>query len=377
MLSRGTCVKIVVVSLLAVTAQHVARFMVHVGMFSHFFKHYPGPCKKVENIQPGSEDFYTLPDGLTFISSGFREQCMGPSIDEHFRQHKIKGRIYLFDFKKVNEGVKELKIASTEKFNADTFHPHGISVWEDKKAGHHVVFVVNHPHEQPVADRIEKFIFDPDKLELNHHSYYSGEALKVVSDVVAVSGSSFYVSNMFSEHSWGRMVVEVLGLLPWASLVFCEHSLCQEVAIGLMGACGLATSVVGDQQYIYVAAALGREIRVYRRNPDNSLRLQQIFPLHTFPDNIQVDHKTGDLYAGCHPIGHKILVHLDSPMGNPSPSQVLQLKVQDGNITSVQELFYDHGELISASTSATVYNRKLLIGSIFHNLVTCDVDVPL
>ncbi|XP_076458755.1 serum paraoxonase/lactonase 3-like isoform X2 [Babylonia areolata] len=375
MLSRGTCVKIVVVSLLAVTAQHVARFMVHVGMFSHFFKHYPGPCKKVENIQPGSEDFYTLPDGLTFISSGFREQCMGPSIDEHFRQHKIKGRIYLFDFKKVNEGVKELKIASTEKFNADTFHPHGISVWEDKKAGHHVVFVVNHPHEQPVADRIEKFIFDPDKLELNHHSYYSGEALKVVNNIHHTGENSFYFTNYHYHSSKTGRLLEIFLELAWTNVVYYDGKDYRTVADGILSANGIAMS--SDGRYIYVAAALGREIRVYRRNPDNSLRLQQIFPLHTFPDNIQVDHKTGDLYAGCHPIGHKILVHLDSPMGNPSPSQVLQLKVQDGNITSVQELFYDHGELISASTSATVYNRKLLIGSIFHNLVTCDVDVPL
>ena len=45
--------------------------------------------------------------------------------------------------------------------------------------GRHVVFVVNHPMEEPVMDRIEKFVFDPEKQELLHQAYYSGEALKV------------------------------------------------------------------------------------------------------------------------------------------------------------------------------------------------------
>ena len=60
---------------------------------------------------------------------------MGPSVAEHFRKHNIKGRIYLFDFKKMDAGVKEVKIASTSQFNVDTFYPHGIGVWEDRKAG--------------------------------------------------------------------------------------------------------------------------------------------------------------------------------------------------------------------------------------------------
>ena len=45
--------------------------------------------------------------------------------------------------------------------------------------GRHVVFVVNHPLEEPVADRIEKFVFDPEKQELLHQAYYSGDAMKV------------------------------------------------------------------------------------------------------------------------------------------------------------------------------------------------------
>ena len=57
---------------------------------------------------------------------------------------------------------------------------------------------------------------------------------------------------------------------------------------------------------------------------------------------------------------------------------MLQLKVKGENLTSVQELFVDAtGDLISGSSVALVYKRKLLIGSVMHKLVLCDVNVPL
>ncbi|KAL8580407.1 hypothetical protein ACOMHN_020884 [Nucella lapillus] len=375
MLSGGTFIKILLVALAALVAQHVIKITVLMGAFSHFYQHYPGPCKKMENVQPGSEDFYTLPNGLTFITSGFRMQHMGPNMEEYFRRHKIKGRIYLMDFKKVEEGVKELKIASTEKFNADDFYPHGISVWEDKKAGRHVVFVVNHPLEPPAVDRIEKFIFDPDTLELKHHAYYAGEGIKVVNSIQPTGENSFYFTNYQYFTTPLGVMVESIFQLPWTDVVYFNGSGYTTVADGMAGPNGIAMS--SDGRFIYVAVCLGRDIRVFRRNQDNSLTLQQIYPVSTVPDNILVDQKTGDLYAGCHPIGHKIMLHLDSPGDYLTPSQVLHFKVKEGNITSVQELFYDHGELISGSTSATIYNRKMLIGSIFNSLVMCDVNVPV
>ena len=59
------------------------------------------------------------------------------------------------------------------------------------------------------------------------------------------------------------------------------------------------------------------------------------------------------------------------------PPQVLQLRVKDGLITSSQELLYDHGHLISASSTAFVHNGTLLVGSVWDKLVTCPVYVPL
>lgn len=47
---------------------------------------------------------------------------------------KRKGAIFLFDFKKPTEKVQELKIQG-EKFDKETFNPHGISVWQNPTTG--------------------------------------------------------------------------------------------------------------------------------------------------------------------------------------------------------------------------------------------------
>jgi hypothetical protein len=58
--------------------------------------------------------------------------------------------------------------------------------------------------------------------------------------------------------------------------------------------------------------------------------------------------------------------------------QVLRFKVsEDGLITSSQELLYDDGEVISGAATALVRNGcTMLIGSVYHDLVTCEVKVP-
>lgn len=41
------------------------------------------------------------------------------------------------------------------------------------------MFVVNHAMDEPGVDRIERFVYNPDTLELHHKDFYSGEEMKV------------------------------------------------------------------------------------------------------------------------------------------------------------------------------------------------------
>lgn len=375
MLSKGSCLKIILVCSLAVAVQIGFRLAVKLGVFSHHHPHYPGSCKKLPGIQPGAEDFHTLPSGLTFISSGFHLQTVGDEVLEYFRSHNIIGRVYLFDFKKSEAGVRELKIRSSEHFKHDRFVPHGISVWEDTKSGRHTVFIVSHCLEEPMKDRIEKFVYSPEKQDLEHVASYSDESMNVVNDVQATGENSFYFTNSQYYKAQPLAFMEMmLGILQFTDVVYFDGSAYKTVAGGMQVPNGLAMS--NDQQYVYVAASLSQELHVYKRNKDNSLTQQQVFPLGTAPDNPLVDPKTGNVYLGNHPLLYKALLHLEDPKLK-APSQVLLLRVKDGNITSTQELLYDDGDLISGSSSAVVYDGKLLVGSVHNNLVLCDVSVPM
>ncbi|KAK7506242.1 hypothetical protein BaRGS_00002354 [Batillaria attramentaria] len=369
MLSKGTAVKIVAVALLAAAVQHIVRLAIVFGFFWHHHPHYPGPCRKVDGIQLGSEGFHTLPDGLTFITSGLRLQTAADGVEEFLRTNNIKGRMYLFDFRKSDAGAKELKLTSTKQFNRDTFFPHGMSVWEDKKSGHHIVFVVNHALEEPFADRIEKFIYNPEKQELEHQASYSDESMRIMNDVQATGETSFYFTNSQYFRTKPLGMLEIMLQLELTDVVYFDGNKYKVVADGMKVPNGIAMS--NDQRYLYVAACTGEELRVFKRNTDNSLTLQQVLPVGSLADNPLVDPKTGDVYLASHPVGYKALAHLDDPTLK-TPSQVLHFRVKDGNITSAQELLYDDGDLISGSSTAMVYDGKLLVGSVHHNLILCD-----
>ncbi|GFR58993.1 serum paraoxonase/arylesterase 2-like [Elysia marginata] len=374
--------KTAVFSVILFTLQHVVRLIYFLGYHLHYYQHYPGPCQQFPEIEFGSGNFYTLPDGTTFITSGLDMNVFSRRFQLHYTSQGVEGAIYLTKLNGSHPEIalKKLDIivdvaADKGGFNLETFHPHGISVWFDSIEGRYCLFVVNHPTR--ADDRIEKFLFDPDSLSLHHVKSYTDNKLRSLHDIQAIGVDSFYATNMLHEHrSRFFMLLELFSLMPWSSVIlYSEETGFTEVVSGLMSATGIVMSKCG--MFIYVMLSLGSQVLVYRRGEDNSLKLQQMFSLYTHPDNAVLDPITGDLFIGAHPIAHQYLNHVDNPARHKAASQVLHLRLTEGNITSVTELFYDDGTLISGSSAAVVYNKTLLVGSSVDKLVACEVNVPI
>ncbi|XP_071101216.1 serum paraoxonase/arylesterase 2-like [Haliotis cracherodii] len=366
-------IKIIVISLLVLLLQHCVKLYFQMDFNKHVFNHYPGPCQQVEGMGFGSEDIHMLPDGRTFITSGIRMAGNAPSLEKFYAQNNIKGRIYLFNMKNPRKVVQEMTLTSTEDFDKDKLQPHGISAWEDKRSGRVFLFVVNHGHDG--QEKVEKFLVSFEKVSLQHlKSYHGDSAFRNLNDLVATSEDSFYYTNFLYSESIVGKILESLSFMPWASVGYFDGMGYRIVADGIMMANGIQMSA--DGRHIYVTASTAHDLRIYERNDDNSLQLREIYPLYSTPDNVNVDPVTGHLYVALHPIYYVSIAHFTDP-ANRSPSQVLQIKLKDGSVSSVTELFVDDGNLISASTVATVYNKKMLIGSFLDKLVYCDVDVPL
>ncbi|CAL1533476.1 unnamed protein product [Lymnaea stagnalis] len=368
--------KIAVLSICLFVLQHVIRLIYSLGFHLHYYQHYPGSCYQLDGIEYGSQNFHTLPDGKTFVTSGLNMNLLSQSFQAHYKNSNVSGAIYTVSLSENSAKVVKLDIRSDGKsFKVGTFRPHGISVWPNNYTGQHVVYVVNHPAGE--SDRIEKFHFNQSTGILHHIKTYTSSKLRFLYDVQALGEDSFYTTNILYEHKVRFfMLLELFSLMPWSSvMMYSGETGYQEVITGLTSATGIAMSGCGS--FVYVSLSLSSEIRVYARQKDNSLTLQQSYPLYTHPDNVVLDPTTGDLFIGSHPIAYQYLKHLDKPKKFKAASQVLHLRTAEGIITSATELLYDDGDLLSGSSAAVVYNKKLLIGSAVEKLVLCEVSVPI
>ncbi|XP_055959222.1 serum paraoxonase/arylesterase 2-like [Patella vulgata] len=286
-------------------------------------------------------------NGLAFVTSGFILQNESSTKWAYIKKYNIIGRMYLFDFNKNKAEVEQLEvIGSNGGFDVSRFLPHGISGWQDAKTGKKTLFVVN--HERLGVDCIEKFEFIPGKKQLKHVKRYRDDTMLLVNDVQVTGENSFYFTNFGTGPSQRMMMVQILGRTSWNTVVYFDGKTYRVVLDGMAMSNGLYMSNDG----------------------------RQVYAVNSFPDNVVVDMKTGHLYVGSHPIQHILANHINDPEIK-TPSQVLKLDVKDGYIIRTRELLYDDGHVLSGSSTAVIYNNKLLVGSIIDKLIICDVNVPI
>jgi arylesterase/paraoxonase len=110
-------------------------------------------------------------------------------------------------------------------------------------------------------------------------------------------------------------------------------------------------------------------VRIYDRDPASGTLVQRdTIPLHTCPDNIELD-ETGRLWIGAHPKIFDLLAHGENP-AKRAPSQVLRI---DPKTKAVNEAFLDDGTLLSGSSAAAVAGDRMLVGTVYEpKILVCD-----
>ncbi|XP_056012110.1 serum paraoxonase/arylesterase 1-like [Ostrea edulis] len=330
------------------------------------WNHRPGKCHIVEGIEHGSEDMQTTQSGLTFITSVINAVFFGSVYQEYYKKNNVRGWIMLFNMEKPEDGVKELRIVGND-FNHQDFVVHGISVFEEK--GKVLLFVVVHRAKE---DTVEKFEFLEKTLELKHLKTYTGALVHILNDVVATGPDTFYTTDCaYYRNSLGHVLEGMLGL-HFGHILYCDGKEFEIVSEATYFPNGIAGS--NDGKLVYVVSSLGKMLLVYKREENNRLTKVNNIVLDTFPDNPMVDPTTGDVLLGCQPIGHKGLQHVSNPV-NPGVSQVLVVHMDKSgvNMTGVTELFSDDLELYGSS-SATLYKNRMLIGTVCHKMMYCEVN---
>ncbi|XP_055974302.1 serum paraoxonase/lactonase 3-like [Sorex fumeus] len=315
----------------------------------------PQSCHLVEGLETGSEDIDILPSGLAFISTGLKYPGMQSFAPDE------PGHIFLIDLNKKTPKVQVLQI--NDGFDKASFNPHGISTFIDKD---HTVYlyVVNHPH---LTSTVEIFKFEEQQHSITHLKTIKHELLQSLNDIVVIGPEQFYVTR---DHYFTNFLMQVemfLGL-PWTSVLYYTPTEIKEVAKGFLSANGITISL--DKKYIYVADVLAHNLHVLKKHDNGDLTELKVVHLGTLVDNLTVDPDTGDILAGCHPNGMKLLPYNPE---DPPGSEVLRIQNVLSQHPRISTVYANNGSVLQGSTVASVYQKKLLVGTIFHKTLYCEL----
>ncbi|ELU08791.1 hypothetical protein CAPTEDRAFT_193248 [Capitella teleta] len=317
-------------------------------------------CNQRNSAENGAEDIAVLPNGLAFFSSGLHDYPVG-----HFKQSAIVGKIYTFNFNHSHETPKELKIEGVMSIN-----PHGLSLWQNEE-GEVFLFVVN--HHPNGADSVDKFLLDAKTHSLLHKMSVSSEDhshIEAINDLVVVGENRFYYTNYLSKQL--PEGIQTFGRVAWGSIGYFDGQKTSLVHENLLLPNGI--NISPDLKYIYVSHLGRMEILVFDRFSDGSLALKNNIQIGTMADNLDVDRATGSIWTGAHSNVFGIIRYSEDPTRHKSASQVLKINMKDGDMVNMTEVFADDGEYISGTSSAVHFKNKILVGTVFTNLMYCEVN---
>ncbi|XP_052776582.1 serum paraoxonase/arylesterase 2-like isoform X3 [Mya arenaria] len=314
----------------------------------------PGPCHYARK-DGGTEDLTYIGDGI-FIASG------------GYKWNSDRGEILSIDVNDETSVMTPLTI--TDAPNSDGFmvRCHGISAWRDPESGTIYLYVLTHPES---ADRVEVFEVVLKGLHLRHIRSIVDPSFTFMKDLVAVGRDQFYITryNWFRSFVWIRLSHWLH--IPEGPILFYDGG---QVMRALPDSYFLPNGINAspDKKTIYMAELGTKTIHALQRDDSNKLTTTWKEYVDSAVDNIEVDKDTGDLWIGSHPITFRI-VDFFGWFGKIPASQVLRIKIRDGVMTSLEEIYADDGDELNASTVAAYGAGKLVIGSLFTQTVVCDV----
>ncbi|KAM6909679.1 uncharacterized protein FYW49_011694 [Xenentodon cancila] len=322
-------------------------------------KHLPN-CVTLKNLDHGSEDITIIGNGLAFISTGLKYPGL-PTTNDY------PGKIFFLDLH--DPRLKPVELRMPRNFDLDLFNPHGISAYTDPSDNRVYLFVVNHPQYK---SQVEVFEYVTDTFSLVHLKTIKHELLHSVNDIVAVGTESFYATNdHYFSHELFKML-ELLLLQPWTNVVYYSPEEVKVVSEGYYMANGINMSP--DTRHLYVVDVFDHNVHVLKREEDNTVTSVKSVDVGSLCDNVEVDPGTGDLWLGCHTNGRKLFMF--DPK-DPPGSEVIRIQNIHSDQPVVTQVYLDDGDVIIGSSVATTYGGKLLIGSVFHKAVCCDLKYSI
>ena len=330
----------------------IIKTMNDAGEFKKLTPHFAGECFPVSGAI-GAEDITILKNGIAIISCDDRRKTLNGT--------PVQGTIYAYDLKE--EMPQLIDLTAGVKFE---FHPHGISVFENKNSEVRLA-AVNHTQTK---NSIE--IFDLKNNVLIHDKTILDPLLVSPNDLVMIDNNMLYVTNDHSVSTQKGKMIEDFLQLSRSNVLFYNGQNFAVAATKLGYANGI--NVSRDGTTLYIAETVGNRLSIFSRNTStNELLFKQSIDFKSGIDNIEID-AAGNLWIGSHP---KLLTFARHAKNGEklSPSQVFKVSPVADNTYAVDEIYLDSGDGLSASSVAAVYNNTMLIGPVFDEyFLQCDFN---
>ena len=312
-----------------------------------------GFFRKVENTNTqailqsiplyGTEDLTVSQQGEFVLISATKRGVQYPDADH-------QDGLYFMDLQE--EGARPKLISGNFK---KAFHPHGIDMVR-LDSSRHRLFVINHVDE---VNSVEVFTLH-NRDSLVFEETLTDEQMFSPNDIVALGDREFYFTNDKNASStWGKFQENYLGKAA-CKITHYNGQEYRTVADGLAYANGI--NYDAERELMYIASSRGFSVNVYHRESNGDLTLLKSIPCDTGVDNIELD-TNGDLWIGCHP---NLMAFKSYSQGKKAkaPSEIIRLVYKQDGSHILESFFVDDGTNISASSTAAVFQNKVIVGNV-------------
>lgn len=314
--------------------------MYSTGFFRTIDKKFDGSILKKVSIDGVEDITINQKEGFAIISSTKRKNL--PPVEQE------NGDLYLIDLK----NMESKPILLTQNFDKP-FAPHGISIYT--KDSITTIAAVNHTTN---GEYIE--LFKLTKSKLTHHKTLHNDLIIAPNDIVLLDEETFYFTNdHIYKNGFMRFIEEFLGL-PFSNVIFYDGKKFKEAAKGISYANGI--NFEKNKNLIFVASPRKFKIKVYEKQPDNSLTFIEDIYCGSGVDNIEFD-TNNNLWVGAHPNLLQFMSYANS-YHNITPSEIIKIQYFKKGDYKVETIYLEKGEEMSGSTVAAPFENLILMGNV-------------
>jgi len=306
-------------------------------------------CHKVK-VAPGPEDFVL----------DTRDDVPRLLVSSHDRRNpETSGDIYCFDIKTEESGILPRR---NEPEKIAVFKPHGMDI--RKHGGKTLLYVIIH---DPYAneERLENAIA---VYEINNKDLCFVKLLEDAThlwspnDLSVMPNGDIYVTNDIhgSLDMYMRMASSEIAYFDNAEGAW--RIVAEDIAF--------ANGILAEKDRVYVTATFDNHVMVFPRSGDGSLGTPETIVRLKGPDNLM--RYRNSLLTTAHYDDLAFFQHMKSDE-EKAPSIVFMIRPE---MNTKNAIFVDNGQLISAASTAMVFEDKLYVSQVFDPyLVVCDLPV--